>query len=49
METLMFLLLATFSVGSVYYTWFMFMVFAAIKYYENYLLVDVNTKTYNNE
>ena len=49
METLMFLLLATFSVGSVYYTWFMLMVFAAIKYYENYMLVGVNTKTYNNE
>ena len=34
-ETLLFLCLATFSVGSVYYTWFMFIVFASIRFIEN--------------
>ena len=43
----MFFLLAAFSVGSVYYTWFMLMIFAAIKYYENYKLVGVNAIKYN--
>lgn len=33
LESLMFLLLATFSVGSIYYTWFMLIVFFLIKYY----------------
>lgn len=33
LESLMFLLLATFSVGSVYYTWLMFIVFCLVKHY----------------
>lgn len=44
METLFFLFLATFSVGSVYYTWLMFMIFAAIKYFENQALKRMNSK-----
>lgn len=39
-ETLLFLFLATFSVGSVYYTWLMLMIFAAIKYFENQTLIN---------
>ena len=34
-ESLMFLCLATFSVGSVYYTWLMLIVFCIIKFYES--------------
>ncbi len=33
MESLMFLALATFSVGSVYYTWLMLIIFCVVKYY----------------
>lgn len=33
MESLLFLFLATFSVGSVYYTWLMLIIFCTIKYY----------------
>lgn len=33
MESLIFLGLATFSVGSVYYTWLMLMIFSIVKYY----------------
>ena len=44
METLFFLFLATFSVGSVYYTWLMFMIFAAIKYFENQALERMSSK-----
>lgn len=33
MESLIFLVLATFSVGSVYYTWLMLMIFSIVKYY----------------
>ena len=39
MESLIFLGLATFSVGSVYYTWLMLMIFSIVKYYtETYTL-----------
>lgn len=40
MQTLLFLCLSTFSVGSVYYTWFMFIVFASIKNFENSSLAN---------
>lgn len=40
METLLFLILATFSVGSVYYTWFMLIIFSTIKYFE---LMQINS------
>lgn len=43
METLLFLCLATFSVGSVYYTWFMLILFAAIRY------LDISATNINNE
>lgn len=33
MESLLFLFLATFSVGSVYYTWLMLIIFCIVKYY----------------
>lgn len=33
LESLIFLLLATFSIGSIYYTWFMLIVFCLVKYY----------------
>lgn len=33
LESLMFLLLATFSIGSIYYTWLMLIVFCLVKYY----------------
>ena len=39
MESLLFLCLATFSIGSVYYTWLMLIIFCIIKYYsESYII-----------
>lgn len=41
MESLMFLCLATFSVGSVYYTWLMLIIFGIVKYYtESYNKIE---------
>lgn len=52
METLLFLLLATFSVGSVYYTWFMLMIFMIVKYFEEHktnIIATESIKTHEKE
>ena len=51
-ETLLFLLLATFSVGSVYYTWLMLMIFMIVKYFEEHktnIIATESIKTHEKE
>lgn len=47
MESLLFLLLATFSVGSVYYTWLMLIIFCAVKYYSFIYQPQEDAGSYN--
>ena len=47
METLIFLLLATFSVGSVYYTWLMLMIFMIVKYFGEHKTQIIKTGSIN--
>ena len=47
MESLLFLFLATFSVGSVYYTWLMLIIFCAVKYYTFIYQPQEDADSYN--